>query len=232
MEKRPVKSVIERAVLPAALAGLGPAARDFQAAAHIRELSLRRRRRAASWCSPRRRGEGGGAGRMTVRLRAAGGGGLPRAGAAGARRRHRARRRDDGGHGGAAAAGDGGARGQDRRACSPGSTWRAKRSGSATPASRSAGVRCDGDRVRAGRRRGRVPRPARRACSPPSGPRSTSCSGCPAPPRWRASSWTRRPAASSCSTRARPRRCCGRSRNTPCAPAARPITACGSTTAS
>jgi valyl-tRNA synthetase len=40
MEKRPVKSVIERAVLPAALAGLGPAARDFQAAAHIRELSF------------------------------------------------------------------------------------------------------------------------------------------------------------------------------------------------
>jgi len=38
MEKRAVKSVIERAVLPAALAGLGPAARDFQAAAHIREL--------------------------------------------------------------------------------------------------------------------------------------------------------------------------------------------------
>jgi valyl-tRNA synthetase len=40
MEKRAVKSVIERAVLPAALAGLGPAARDFQAAAHIRELSF------------------------------------------------------------------------------------------------------------------------------------------------------------------------------------------------
>ena len=40
MEKRPVKSVIERAVLPAALAGLGPAARDFQAATHIRELSF------------------------------------------------------------------------------------------------------------------------------------------------------------------------------------------------
>ena len=40
MEKRPVKSVIERAVLPHALAGLRPAVRDFQAAAHIRELSF------------------------------------------------------------------------------------------------------------------------------------------------------------------------------------------------
>jgi valyl-tRNA synthetase len=38
MEKRPVKSVIERAVLPTALEGLRPAARDFQAAAHIRDL--------------------------------------------------------------------------------------------------------------------------------------------------------------------------------------------------
>jgi hypothetical protein len=38
MEKRPVKAVIERAVLPGALSGLGPAARDFQAAAHIRDL--------------------------------------------------------------------------------------------------------------------------------------------------------------------------------------------------
>jgi valyl-tRNA synthetase len=40
MEKRPVKSVIERAVLPAPLEGLRPAARDFQAAAHIRELAF------------------------------------------------------------------------------------------------------------------------------------------------------------------------------------------------
>jgi len=38
VQKRPVKSVIERAVLPAALEGLMPAARDFQAAAHIRDL--------------------------------------------------------------------------------------------------------------------------------------------------------------------------------------------------
>ena len=36
--KKPVKAVIARAVLPQALAGLAPAARDFQAATHIREL--------------------------------------------------------------------------------------------------------------------------------------------------------------------------------------------------
>ena len=40
VQKRPVKSVIERAVLPAALEGLMPAARDFQAAAHIRDLAF------------------------------------------------------------------------------------------------------------------------------------------------------------------------------------------------
>jgi valyl-tRNA synthetase len=38
MEKRAVKSVIEQAVLPRTLAGLTPAARDFQAATHIRHL--------------------------------------------------------------------------------------------------------------------------------------------------------------------------------------------------
>jgi len=36
--KKPTKAVITRAVLPAAFAGLAPAARDFQAATHIREL--------------------------------------------------------------------------------------------------------------------------------------------------------------------------------------------------
>ena len=40
MAKKPVKAVIERAVLPAAFAGLEPSARDFKAAAHIRELSF------------------------------------------------------------------------------------------------------------------------------------------------------------------------------------------------
>ena len=35
---KPVKAVIDRAVLPAAFESLRPAARDFQAAAHIREL--------------------------------------------------------------------------------------------------------------------------------------------------------------------------------------------------
>ena len=38
LAKKPVKAVIERAVLPAAFEPLTPAARDFQAAAHIREL--------------------------------------------------------------------------------------------------------------------------------------------------------------------------------------------------
>ncbi len=40
LEKRPVKSVVTRAVLPAALSGLGPAARDVQAATHVRDLSF------------------------------------------------------------------------------------------------------------------------------------------------------------------------------------------------
>jgi valyl-tRNA synthetase len=36
--KKPTKAVIARATLPQAFAGLGPAARDFQAATHVREL--------------------------------------------------------------------------------------------------------------------------------------------------------------------------------------------------
>jgi valyl-tRNA synthetase len=40
MEKRAVKSVIEQAALPRTLEGLTPAARDFQAATHIRHLSF------------------------------------------------------------------------------------------------------------------------------------------------------------------------------------------------
>jgi valyl-tRNA synthetase len=40
VEKRPVKAVIEQAVMPAAFEGLTPAARDFQAATHIRALSF------------------------------------------------------------------------------------------------------------------------------------------------------------------------------------------------
>jgi valyl-tRNA synthetase len=38
--KKPAKAVIARALLPRALAGLAPAARDFQAATHIRELAF------------------------------------------------------------------------------------------------------------------------------------------------------------------------------------------------
>ena len=38
--KKPTKAVISRAVLPAAFSGLGPAARDFQAATHIRDLTF------------------------------------------------------------------------------------------------------------------------------------------------------------------------------------------------
>ncbi|PYR65253.1 MAG: hypothetical protein DMF88_20535 [Acidobacteria bacterium] len=38
--KKPTKAVINRAVLPAAFAGLGPATRDFQAATHIRDLQF------------------------------------------------------------------------------------------------------------------------------------------------------------------------------------------------
>jgi hypothetical protein len=38
LEKRPVKAVIERAVLPTRYELLMPAAQDFRAAAHIRDL--------------------------------------------------------------------------------------------------------------------------------------------------------------------------------------------------
>jgi len=38
--KKPTKAVIARAVLPSAFSGLQPAARDFQAATHIRELTF------------------------------------------------------------------------------------------------------------------------------------------------------------------------------------------------
>jgi len=38
--KKPVKAVIARAVLPDAFAALAPAARDFQAATHIRDLKF------------------------------------------------------------------------------------------------------------------------------------------------------------------------------------------------
>ena len=38
--KKPTKAVINKAVLPAVFSGLGPAARDFQAATHIRDLQF------------------------------------------------------------------------------------------------------------------------------------------------------------------------------------------------
>ena len=38
--KKPTKAVIARAVLPMAYRGLGPAARDFHAATHIRDLDF------------------------------------------------------------------------------------------------------------------------------------------------------------------------------------------------
>jgi valyl-tRNA synthetase len=38
--KKPTKAVIARAVLPSAFSGIQPAARDFQAATHIRELTF------------------------------------------------------------------------------------------------------------------------------------------------------------------------------------------------
>jgi hypothetical protein len=40
MEKRPVKAVIESAVMPNRVEQLMPAARDFQAATHIRALTF------------------------------------------------------------------------------------------------------------------------------------------------------------------------------------------------
>ena len=40
LAKKPAKAAIERAVLPLALEALRPAARDLQAATHIRELAF------------------------------------------------------------------------------------------------------------------------------------------------------------------------------------------------
>jgi hypothetical protein len=40
LAKKPMKAVIERAVLPAQFRPLEPAARDFQAATHIRSLAF------------------------------------------------------------------------------------------------------------------------------------------------------------------------------------------------
>ena len=40
LEKRPVKAVIERAVLPKRFESLTPSAQDFQAATHIRDLGF------------------------------------------------------------------------------------------------------------------------------------------------------------------------------------------------
>jgi valyl-tRNA synthetase len=40
LEKKPVKAVIERAVLPERYKPIAPAERDFKAAAHIREVSF------------------------------------------------------------------------------------------------------------------------------------------------------------------------------------------------
>jgi hypothetical protein len=40
LAKKPVKAVIERAVLPLAFEALTPAAHDLRAAAHIRELTF------------------------------------------------------------------------------------------------------------------------------------------------------------------------------------------------
>jgi len=40
LKKKPVKAVIASAKLPQAMSGLQPAARDFQAAAHVKALSF------------------------------------------------------------------------------------------------------------------------------------------------------------------------------------------------
>jgi valyl-tRNA synthetase len=40
LKKKPVKAVITHAKLPAPMSGLQPAARDFQAASHVRALSF------------------------------------------------------------------------------------------------------------------------------------------------------------------------------------------------
>ena len=100
-------------------------------------------------------------------------------------------------------------------ACWPGSTSRSRRSVSSEPWN-------PGDASQAGRRAlpgrrdigGLTVRLAR--CSSASGRRSIFFSGCPGSPRGRASSSTRPPAGSSCSTPARRRRRCARWRSTRC----------------
>ena len=56
--KKPTKAVIASAVLPARFSGLQPAARDFQAATHIRDLAVRGSRRVGPGVCRRAAGTG------------------------------------------------------------------------------------------------------------------------------------------------------------------------------
>jgi hypothetical protein len=58
LDKRPVKAVIERAVLPQRFESLTPAAQDFEAAAHIRDLGFGTDRGAATHVRGHRAGAG------------------------------------------------------------------------------------------------------------------------------------------------------------------------------
>jgi hypothetical protein len=73
IEKRPVKAVITKAVLPHDLEALRPATRDFQAAAHVRDLSSGAVRRAGGVRGGRAREWSAG---VSARRAAAGAGGL------------------------------------------------------------------------------------------------------------------------------------------------------------
>ena len=221
LAKKPVKAVIERAVLPAAFEALEPAARDFQAATHIRELSFadvdRSRahvRGGACRVKPvpfepldpgvyrelvrRALAEDFGWGDVTTET-------VIDRDAEGARR----------------------ASGEVAPASSPGSTSPPRRSGSSIPASRSPCTTT----TAAGASRARIVAEYRGQAAALLTAERTALNFLQRSQRHRhadaRSSSTRRPAGSPSSTRARRRRCCARWRSTRCAPAAASIIASG-----
>jgi hypothetical protein len=230
VQKRPVKSVIERAVLPGALEGLMPAARDFQAAAHIRDLAFADVPTQNSYSRGRAR-EGGGAGRMTRPAFA------PLA-AEDYRELVRQALAEDIGRGDVTTAAT---VTPSQRATAvlvakttcvlAGLDVASEAFRQCDPGVEIHGRRRDGDRCEPGDIVGEfrglaaglltAERTALNFVQRLSGTATLARQFVDAAA-----------GASSCSTRARPRRCCGRSKNTPCAPAARSITACGSTTGS
>ena len=177
LEKRPVKAVIERAVLPQRFESLTPAAQDFRAAAHIRDLTIRTDRGAAAHL----RGRRAGAGTTSVNraVRASRCRRLSRSGPPRARRRRRPRRHHDRGDRRSRRTQCARSCWRNRRASSPDSTSRSKRFVSSTRQSRSRFITRDGTLCAPGTTVAEI-RGGPMRCSSASARRSTSFSGSPA----------------------------------------------------